>query len=211
MAVCINIADIAEAAKTDTNSSQNLRCDEAQPARTKALQSTSRFRCVAESVTAGTTQEIHHQYASAAPPPVPVYRDNDVTSMRSEDPADEEVLHHQYPSAAPPPVPVYHGNDVTPAQETARHPAGTGAAELPTSQTDNTEPGDEDLPYGIAAANGVYQTTDENHSLSSVNPALIYGPSITNDIETDPNSTGNTLYEQQSHCILYGRSPAAEQ
>ncbi|KAI8494633.1 hypothetical protein Bbelb_278590 [Branchiostoma belcheri] len=211
---------IDKEAKTD-DSPQNMRCDEAQSARTEALQSTSRFHCVTESISAGTTQAeihhycndndskiLHHQNASSAPPPIPVYDDNVDTSLRSEDPNDEEVLHHQYASAAPPPVPAYVGNDVTPAQETARHSAGTGAAEQTTSQIDGTESGDEDVPYGIAAANTVYQAISENNGHFSGNPEPNYGAA--NDIETDPNPARNTLYEQQSRCILYGRGPAAE-
>ncbi|KAI8494638.1 hypothetical protein Bbelb_278640 [Branchiostoma belcheri] len=183
--VCINMTDIDKEAKTD-NSPQNMRCDEAQSARTEALQSTSRLHCVTESISAGTTQaEIHHYC-------------ND----------DEEVLHHQYASAAPPPVPGYVGNDVTQAQETARHSAGTGAAEQTTSQINDTESGDEDVPYGIAAANTVYQAISENNGHFSGNPEPNYGAA--NDIETDPNPARNTLYEQQSRCILYGRGPAAE-
>ncbi|KAI8494636.1 hypothetical protein Bbelb_278620 [Branchiostoma belcheri] len=210
---------IDKEAKTD-NSPQNMRCDEAQSARTEALQSTSRFNYVTESISAGTTlAEIHHycndneevlhrQNASAAPPPIPVYDDNVYTSLRSEDPNDDDVLHHQYASAAPPPVPAYVGNDVTPAQETARHSAGTGAAEQTTSQIDGTESNDEDVPYGIAAANTVYQAISENNGHFSGNPEPNYG--VANDIETDRNPARNTLYEQQSRCILYGRGPAAE-
>ncbi|KAI8516650.1 hypothetical protein Bbelb_052310 [Branchiostoma belcheri] len=219
MAVCVNMTIIDKEAKTN-NSPQTMRCDEARSARTEALQSTSRFQCVSESISAGTTQAeihhycndneevLHHQNASAAPPPVPVYDDNDGTSLRSEDPADEEVLHHKYASAAPPPVPVYDDNDGTPAQETARHSTGTGAAEQTTSQIDDTESGDEDVPYGIAAANTVYQAISENNGHFSGNPEPNYGAA--NDIETDRNPARNTLYEQQSRCILHGRGPTAE-
>ncbi|KAI8498444.1 hypothetical protein Bbelb_236460 [Branchiostoma belcheri] len=214
---------------------------------TEAAQSTTGPQCAAEPATAGLTQaEVHHyckddtsthsedpsddgevlkhQYASAAPPPEPLYDDNDDdTSLHSDDLVDGEVLNHQYDSAAPPPVPVYDDNgDTLDTRQQWSLPKllKTMTLSLAWGQLSVVSAGSlmslgttevagdinrEHAKDGTQAT--VYQGdqgVDEGHSRSSLNPEPTYGANETS------SPARNTLYEQQPHCVLYGRGPAAQ-
>ncbi|CAH1263964.1 Hypp2809 [Branchiostoma lanceolatum] len=186
MAVCISVdtvAELEEGAETNTNFPQSLPCHETQ----STPEATTSFEGMTESGNACATQvaqaEVHH------------YSNEDVSVHSDED--DEEVLHHQYASAAPPSVPVDDDNDDSPRRESAE----MGSTDQSTSQIVDTvhEPGEEHEPYGIAAANAVYQATDYVHyNLSLGNPATLnqcYANA--NEVEPDSNLPRNSLYGQQ--------------
>eukprot|EP00058_Branchiostoma_floridae_P016975 XP_002602463.1 hypothetical protein BRAFLDRAFT_63448 [Branchiostoma floridae] len=106
------------------------------------------FHCVAEARQAdtdGTTEaEVHHY-------------DNDDASD-----ADEEEQYHQYASAAPLPLPVY--------EETASKVLVEEESDQPAFHVGSTETGEEEKPYGVAAANSLYQrdTAPNRSGLTSV-------------------------------------------
>eukprot|EP00058_Branchiostoma_floridae_P013856 XP_002599344.1 hypothetical protein BRAFLDRAFT_64303 [Branchiostoma floridae] len=150
---------VEEEENTDANLPQSLPRDETQSA--TATEATGTCQCVTETDTTHTTEADIHVYS------------NDDTSADSDE--DEEAPHHQYASAAPPPVPDIDDDDGNPGQETA----GYSTTEMVQEEhsTSQNESGDEDKPYGIAAANVVYQATAVHQSLSHGNPTICETPS----------------------------------
>ncbi|XP_035685677.1 sialidase-like [Branchiostoma floridae] len=162
-----------------TNFPQSLQCDETQSA-TEATGTQSQY--VTEPVTTQTAEAEIHIYS------------NDDTSTCSDE--DEEAQHHQYASAAPPPVPDDDDDDGNPGQETTGYSTEMVQEDDSTSQI---ESGDDHKPYGIAAANVVYQATAVHHSLSHGNPTAVQ----------QSLSHGNPTTVQQS--LSYDNPTAARQ
>eukprot|EP00058_Branchiostoma_floridae_P018856 XP_002604345.1 hypothetical protein BRAFLDRAFT_85435 [Branchiostoma floridae] len=174
-----------------TNFPQSLQCDETQSA-AEATGSQSQY--VTEPVTTHTAEAEIHIYS------------NDDTSIYSDD--DEEAIHHQYASAAPPPVPDDDDDDSNPGQETTGYSTEMVQEDDSTSQM---ESGDDINPYGIAAANVVYQATAVHHSLSHGNPTAVQQSlSYCNPTAVQQSlSYDNPTAVQQS--LSYGNPTAVQQ
>ncbi|CAH1239009.1 Hypp5686 [Branchiostoma lanceolatum] len=164
---------------------QRLRLQESHWSAMKMGATQYSFHCVTEALpaeTVSTTEaQVHH------------YENDD------EADADEEVQHHLYASAAPPPLPVY--------EETTAHAVNTeGVSEQPVFQAENVGTGEEEMPYGVAKANSLYQRdSDFNHGTlgasehTSTNAAN-YCATDSNGMEERLDATAaaeaNTLYYQ---------------
>eukprot|EP00058_Branchiostoma_floridae_P003114 XP_002588602.1 hypothetical protein BRAFLDRAFT_107517 [Branchiostoma floridae] len=193
MAVCIphhNLLELTDHSREE-ESSQNtfplrrLRSIEVnRSAMTMgATQYTSSFRCVAEARQAdtdGTTEAQVHHY------------DNDDASD-----ADEEEQYHQYASAAPPPLPVY--------EDTASKVLVEEESDQPAFHVGSTETGEEEMPYGVAAANSLYQRdtapnhrglTSEHACSSSSNNCAIEGNQMEESFHVVAEA--NSLYHQDA-------------
>ncbi|CAH1226447.1 Hypp100 [Branchiostoma lanceolatum] len=146
----------------------------------------------------------YHLYASAEPP-LPVYEEAAAHAV------DADVLeYHLYASAEPPPLPVFEG--------TAAHAVDAdvleGLSEQPAFQIGNAETGEDEMPYGVAEANSLYQRgSDLNRgTLTDVyrrtllaiehpsSTAANYCATDTNQIEERPYATtdGNALYQRDT-------------
>ncbi|CAH1233900.1 LGR4 [Branchiostoma lanceolatum] len=137
--------------------------------------------------TVGTTEAQVHHY------------DND-----DEADADDEVQNHHYASAAPPPLPAYEG---TAAQAVATDMLEElRVSEQPAFQIGNAENGEEEMPYGVAAANSLYQggsdfngetlTACERTSSTGVNYCA--SDSLQVEERLDATSEANRLYQRET-------------
>eukprot|EP00058_Branchiostoma_floridae_P008870 XP_002594358.1 hypothetical protein BRAFLDRAFT_72233 [Branchiostoma floridae] len=147
-----------------------------------------------------TTQAEVHHYS------------NDVTSpsVRSGDP--EAGLDHCYASAAPPPLPVCDDEDNS-SPQAADHYEDIDLPEIapgqPASQTstEETKSDEEEMPYGIAASNSVYEDANTYHRTSSDNNTQTsqYCAVDANQIETNCSLSRNSLYGHHSENIAVAR------
>eukprot|EP00058_Branchiostoma_floridae_P020868 XP_002606358.1 hypothetical protein BRAFLDRAFT_67601 [Branchiostoma floridae] len=123
--------------------------------------------------------------------------------------ADEEVQYHQYASAAPPPLPV--------CEETVAQGI-EAVSEQPAFHLGNTETGEEEMPYGVAAANSLYQRdtalnsrarTSEHACSASANDCVVEGDQAEERFHAVAEA--NTLYHRDTaaNCrTLYTREHA---
>ncbi|KAI8511228.1 hypothetical protein Bbelb_103280 [Branchiostoma belcheri] len=127
--------------------------------------------------TAVTTQAEIHQYS------------NDDTSGHS---ADTEEGQHHYASAAPPPLPVGEDEDSSSPGATSPYPLQPRSGQH-VRQTDEIESDEEEMPYGMATENPVYEDTN----LNQINPTPYYCAVNENQSETTPSVSRNSLYGRQ--------------
>ncbi|CAH1226200.1 LGR6 [Branchiostoma lanceolatum] len=147
------------------------------------------------------TQYSLHRGTEAPPADAVGTTDAQVHHYDNDDEADEEFSHHHGASAVPPPQPVY--------EETAVHAVDAyvleGSSEQPAFQIENAETGEEEeLPYGVAAANSLYQRdSDVNRGTAS-----IYYVTDMNQIEERHYATAetNALYQRDTGITdVYGQ------
>eukprot|EP00058_Branchiostoma_floridae_P016974 XP_002602462.1 hypothetical protein BRAFLDRAFT_63449 [Branchiostoma floridae] len=124
--------------------------------------------------------------------------------------ADEEAQYHQYDSAAPPPLPVY--------EETAPKVLVEEESDQPAFHIGNAETDEEEMPYGVAAANSLYQR-DMTPNRSDVTSERSYS-AYANSCAVEGNrmeerfpvvAEANTLYHQDAaaNCSTLTRKHAA--
>ncbi|XP_019630588.1 PREDICTED: uncharacterized protein LOC109474678 [Branchiostoma belcheri] len=139
----------------------------------------------------GDTEEGQdHIYASAAPPPLPVCDDEDNLSPGATGPCPLQAAHSWDSEEGQDHL--YTSEDNKSPEATVPYPLQSESGQT-DSQIDEIESDEEERPYGMATENPVYEDTN----LSQSNPTPPYCAVDSNQVETNPSVSRNSLYGQQ--------------